>query len=49
MSSEFIPVLLHAISNFEMFITEWEKLREQHEMLWPWMEIGLWWAKKYYM
>ena len=48
MSSESTPVLSRAISNFEMFMTEWEKLGEQHEMLRPWTEIGLRWAKKYY-
>ncbi|KAF8502327.1 hypothetical protein F5888DRAFT_1581725, partial [Russula emetica] len=49
MSSESTPVLSRAISSFEMFMTEWEKLREQHEMLRPWTEIGLQWAKKYYI
>jgi hypothetical protein len=48
MSSESTPVLSRAILSFEMFMTEWKKLTEQHEILWPWMEIGLWWAKKYY-
>jgi hypothetical protein len=48
MSSESTPVLSRAISNFKMFMTEWERLGEQHEMLQPWMEIGLRWAKKYY-
>jgi len=48
MSSKFTLVLSCEIFNFEMFMTEWEKLGEQHEMLQPWMEIGLWWAKKYY-
>jgi hypothetical protein len=48
MSSESTPVLSRAISNFEMFMTEWERLGEQHEMLQPWTEIGLRWAKKYY-
>jgi hypothetical protein len=49
MSSESMPVLLHAIVNFEMFMTEWEKLGEQHEILRPWMEISLRWATKYYI
>jgi hypothetical protein len=48
MSSESTPVLLRAISSFEMFMTEWEKLAEQHELLQPWTKIGLKWAKKYY-
>jgi hypothetical protein len=33
MSSESTPVLSRAISSFEMFMTEWEKLAEQHEIL----------------
>ncbi|KAF8489262.1 hypothetical protein F5888DRAFT_1808916 [Russula emetica] len=49
MLSESTPVLSRAISSSEMFMTEWEKLGEQHEMLRPWMEIGLRWAKKYYI
>jgi hypothetical protein len=43
------PVLSHAISSFEMFMTEWEKLGKQNEILQPWTEIGLQWAKKYYI
>jgi hypothetical protein len=31
-----------------MFMTEWERLGEQHKMLQPWTEISLQWAKKYY-
>ena len=49
MSYESTPVLLRAISDFEMFMTEWEKLGAQHEILKFWMEIGLDWAKKYYI
>lgn len=49
MSSESTPVLSHAISDFEMFMTEWENIRDQYEELRFWMEIGLDWAKKYYV
>lgn len=48
MSSETTPVLSHAIASFEMLMTEWEKLGEQHSKLRPWTEVGLKWAKKYY-
>ena len=30
-------------------MTEWEKLREQHDILKPWIDIGLSWATKYYV
>ena len=36
------------MSSFELFMIEWEKLEKQHQILRPWMEIGLQWAKKYY-
>ena len=32
-----------------MFMTEWEKLREEHSILKPWIDIGLRWATKYYI
>jgi hypothetical protein len=44
-----MPVLSHAIAPFEMFMTEWERLGEQHILLRPWMKIGLDWATKYYI
>ena len=49
MSSESTPVLSHAISDFEMFMTDWEKLGDQHDGLKFWTDIGLDWAKKYYI
>ncbi len=49
MSSESTPVLLCAISGFEKFMTEWEKIVSQHKKLQPWAEISLQWAKKYYI
>lgn len=48
MSSESMPVLSRAISNFEMFMTGWERLRDQYPILKFWTDIGLEWAKKYY-
>jgi hypothetical protein len=49
MSSESTPVLSHAISSFEQFMTEWENIATQIDKLRPWAEIGLGWAKKYYI
>lgn len=49
MSFESTPVLSRAISSFEKFMTEWENLGKQHELLRPWTEIGLRWAEKYYV
>ncbi len=49
MSFEATPVLSRAIIYFEMLMTEWESLGEQHEVLKPWMEISLRWATKYYI
>ena len=48
MLSKSTPVLSHAISNFEMFMTDWEKLGDQHDGLKFWTDISLDWAKKYY-
>jgi hypothetical protein len=48
MSFKSTLVLLHAISSFEMFMTEWERLGDQHPTLQLWTEISLEWAKKYY-
>ncbi|KAH9981768.1 kinase-like domain-containing protein [Russula vinacea] len=41
-------VLSRAIIYFEKFMTKWEKLGEQHQMLKPWTDIGVKWATKYY-
>jgi len=49
MSSESTPVLSHAISHFEMFMTDLERLGETHEILRFWTEIGVRWATKYYI
>jgi len=49
MSSESTPVLSYAISSFEIFMTEWEQLGEDNPKLRSWTEIGLKWAKKYYV
>jgi len=49
MSSKSTPVLSRAIASFEMLMTEWERLGDQYHVLKPWTEIGLRWAKKYYV
>src|SRR6267378_1888480 len=49
MSSETTPILSRAIPDFEMFMTEWERLGADCPELKFWMEIGLRWAKKYYV
>jgi len=49
MSFESTPVLSYAISTFEMFMTRWENLGKAYEVLRPWTEIGLKWARKYYI
>lgn len=48
MSSESMPVLSRAIIYLEMFMTELEKLGDEHKILKPWTEVALRWAKKYY-
>ena len=49
MLSKATPVLSHTIIYFEMLMTEWEKIGEQHEELKPWTDISLHWATKYYI
>ena len=49
MSSESMPVLSRAISDFEKLMTEWERLGDQCLEVLFWTEIGLDWAKKYYV
>lgn len=49
MSSETMPVLSRAIINFEVLMTRWEILGKEHNVLEPWTEIGLRWARKYYI
>lgn len=49
MSSETMPVLSRAIINFEVLMTRWEILGKEHNVLKPWTEIGLRWARKYYI
>jgi len=48
-SSESMLVLSCAIIDFEKFMTEWERLGDEHKVLKPWMDIGLCWATKYYV
>jgi hypothetical protein len=48
MSGERTPILSGAIPAFEMFMTKWEKINQEHpnlkRLVWP----GLEWAYKYY-
>jgi len=48
MSSESTPVLCGAIASFELLMTKWERLGEEHPELQYWTQIGLAWARKYY-
>ncbi|KAF8224401.1 hypothetical protein L208DRAFT_1311721, partial [Tricholoma matsutake] len=48
MSTERTPMLLGAIPAFEMFMTAWELLGENHPRLAQWMDIGIQWATTYY-
>jgi len=43
-----MPVLLFAMINFKKFMAGWEELRDLHDILKPWTNIGLYWAYKYY-
>jgi len=43
-----MPVLSRAIADFEVFMSKWEELGEDFEILKPWTNIGLHWATKYY-
>jgi hypothetical protein len=49
MSSESKPTLSFATIELEKFMTELEDLGEDHNLLKPWTEIGVEWAKKYYI
>ncbi len=48
MSTHMTPVLSGAIPSFELFMTQWEKLGDEHLNLKAWTDIGLKWATKYY-
>jgi hypothetical protein len=48
MSSESMPVLCGAIASFELLMTKWEQLGEEHPELKYWTQISLHWAQKYY-
>jgi len=48
MSSKTTPVLSGTIPAFEMFMSMWEDLAEQHPRLSPWIDIGMDKAKEYY-
>jgi hypothetical protein len=48
MSVEYMPVLSGAVGIFEIFMSQWEELGKEFSKLTPWINIGLYWAKKYY-
>jgi hypothetical protein len=48
MSSESTPILSGAIPAFEMFMTRWEKIIQQHPRLERLVRPGLDWTYKYY-
>jgi len=48
MSGETILILSGAIPAFEMFMSSWEQLAENHPRLLPWIDIGLGKATEYY-
>jgi hypothetical protein len=48
MSAESMPVLSGAVGIFEIFMSQWEELGKEFTKLTPWINVGLFWAKKYY-
>lgn len=48
MSAESMPVLSGAVAIFEIFMSQWEELGKEFNRLTPWINVGLYWAKKYY-
>jgi len=48
MSGEKTPILSGTIPAFEMFMTKWEKLSDEHPHLQPFIQKGLDWAYMYY-
>ncbi|KAH9034158.1 hypothetical protein EDB84DRAFT_1269970, partial [Lactarius hengduanensis] len=48
MSDESTPILSGAIPSFEIFMSSWEQLAENHPHLQPILQPGLDWACKYY-
>jgi hypothetical protein len=48
MSGEATPILSGAIPTFEMFMTRWEKMVEEHPQLEKYIKPGLDWAYQYY-
>jgi hypothetical protein len=48
MSGESTPILSGAIPSFEIFMSSWEQLAENHPNLQPILQPGLDWACKYY-
>ena len=48
MSSELQPVLSRAMPAFELFMTAWEKLGCNNKHIDPFVQVGLYWANRYY-
>ena len=48
MSSESQPVLSRAVPAFELFMTAWEKLGCNNKRIDPFVQVGLYWANRYY-
>jgi hypothetical protein len=48
MSGESTPILSGAIPAFEMFMSAWEKIEQEHPHLKNYVHPGLEWAYKYY-
>jgi hypothetical protein len=49
MSGEATPILSGTIPAFEVFMTEWEKIRATNSRLKHWIDEGMRWAVKYYI
>lgn len=49
MSSESMPRLGSAVPCFELFMTAWESLAIKFPRLRPFIDVGLEWAKSYYV
>ncbi|KAF8258877.1 hypothetical protein EI94DRAFT_1619323, partial [Lactarius quietus] len=46
MSPKSMPALCGTITSFELLMTKWEQLGEEHPELQCWMWIGLHWVQK---
>ena len=48
MSSESQPILSRAVPAFELFMSAWEKLGDDNKRIDPFIQVGLYWANRYY-